>query len=64
MSEVDFIEMVCDWTAMSQEFQPDDGSAQSWADRVVGTRIHFNEERSRFIYEMIDLLNRQRGLAK
>ena len=28
MSDVDLIEMVCDWTAMSQEFDQDGGSAR------------------------------------
>lgn len=57
MSDVDLIEMVCDWTAMSQEFNQDGGSARGWADKTIGTQVHFDEERRRFIYEMIRLLD-------
>ncbi len=57
MSDVDLIEMVCDWTAMSQEFDQDVGSARGWADKTVGSRVKFNQEKSRFIYAMIDLLD-------
>ena len=57
MSDVDLIEMVCDWTAMSQEFDQDGGSARGWADKTVGSRVKFNQEKSRFIYAMIDLLD-------
>ena len=59
MTEVDLIEMVCDWTAMAQEFGQDGGSARGWADRTIGRRIHLNDARRRFVYEMIDLLDRQ-----
>jgi hypothetical protein len=48
MTDVDLIEMVCDWTAMAQEFGEAGGSARSWADKVIGERVMFNEERSRF----------------
>ncbi len=57
MTDVDLIEMVCDWTAMSQEFGKDGGSARSWADRNIGNRLHLNAERRRFVYAMIDLLD-------
>lgn len=57
MSDVDLIEMVCDWTAMSQEFDQDGGSARGWADKTVGSRVKFNQEKSRFIYAMVDLLD-------
>ena len=57
MTDVDLIEMVCDWTAMSQEFGQDGGSARGWADRTIGHRLHFNESRRRFVYAMIDLLD-------
>jgi hypothetical protein len=58
MSDVDLIEMVCDWTAMAQEFGQDGGSARGWADKTVG-RVAFNAEKRRFIFEVIDLLDRQ-----
>ena len=59
MSEIDLIEMVCDWTAMAQEFGQDGGSAHGWADRTIGKRVAFNEDQRRFIYRMIEELDRR-----
>lgn len=53
MTDVDIIEMVCDWTAMAQEFGEPNGSARSWADKVVGHRVGFSSERAQFIYKTI-----------
>jgi hypothetical protein len=64
MSEIDLIEMVCDWTAMAQEFGQNGGSARGWADKTVGHRVAFDAEKRRFIYEMIDLLDRQIAAAE
>jgi hypothetical protein len=58
MSDVDLIEMVCDWTAMAQEFGQDGGSARGWADKTIGTRVAFNEDKRRFIYQVIAALDR------
>jgi hypothetical protein len=59
MSDVDLIEMVCDWTAMAQEFGQDGGSARGWADKTIGKRVEFNAEKRQFIYRMIEELDRQ-----
>jgi hypothetical protein len=59
MSDVDLIEMVCDWTAMAQEFGQDGGSARGWADKTIGKRVAFNAEKRQFIYLMIEELDRQ-----
>jgi hypothetical protein len=61
MSDVDLVEMVCDWTAMAQEFDQDQdgGSARGWADKTVGKRVAFNAEKREFIYRMIEVLDRQ-----
>ena len=59
MSEVDLIEMVCDWTAMAQEFGEAGGSARGWADRTIGKRVAFHEEKRRFIYQVIEELDRR-----
>jgi hypothetical protein len=59
MSDVDMIEMVCDWTAMAQEFGQDGGSARGWADKTIGKRVVFNADKRRFIYQMIEELDRQ-----
>ena len=57
MSEVDLIEMVCDWTAMSQEFGQDGGSARGWADRTIANHQKWNDDKCQFIYEASDLLD-------
>lgn len=59
MSEVDLIEMVCDWTAMAQEFDQNGGSARNWADKTIGKRLKFNDSKRSFIYAMIELLDEQ-----
>ena len=59
MTDVDLIEMVCDWTAMSQEFGQDGGSARGWADKTIGKRLELNDDRKRFVYAMIGLLDSQ-----
>jgi hypothetical protein len=58
MSDIDLIEMVCDWTAMAQEFGEDAGSARGWADKVIGQRVVFNAEKRQFIYRTIETLDR------
>ncbi|TWT92075.1 DUF5662 family protein [Stieleria varia] len=57
MTDVDLIEMVCDWTAMSQEFGQDGGSARGWADKTIGQKFMFCDERRDFIYRTIDQLD-------
>ena len=59
MSEVDLIEMVCDWTAMAQEFDQNGGSARGWADKVIGIRVHFGPRHRQFVYSMIELLDQR-----
>lgn len=57
MTETDLIEMVCDWTAMSEELNQNNHSAKWWADKVVGTKISLNSEKSLFLYNTIELLD-------
>jgi hypothetical protein len=64
MTEVDLIEMICDWTAMAQEFKQSGGSARGWADKTVGKRVQFNIEKTGFIYDSIQLLDRQLGVIQ
>lgn len=54
MSDMDLIEMVCDWAAMGQEFGED--SVKQFADRVLNKKYKFNEENIKKIYFYIDLL--------
>ena len=57
MTDVDLIEMVCDWTAMSQEFNADGGSARAWADKTINNRVHLSETKRDFVYRTIDRLD-------
>jgi hypothetical protein len=59
MTEVDLIEMVCDWTAMAQEFDEENGSARGWADKTVGKRVNFDAIKRDFIYRMIAELDKK-----
>ncbi len=62
MTDVDLIEMVCDWTAMAQEFKQNRGSAKGWADKTIGSQVQFNSEKAWFIYDRIDQLDRLLGV--
>lgn len=59
MSELDLIEMICDWTAMSQELKQDNGSAKVWADKCIGDRFMFNEKQKKSIFRYIKFLDEQ-----
>jgi hypothetical protein len=59
MSQADLIEMVCDWTAMAQEFGEHAGSARAWADRTLGRRVQLNDANRPFVYQIIDELDRR-----
>lgn len=52
MSKVDLIEMVCDWKAMSQEFNQ--GSPHAFASTVLGRRFQFSEGKIMEIRLLID----------
>jgi hypothetical protein len=41
MSEIDIIEMVCDWAARSEQYN---NSLTEFAERVQRDRFHFNDE--------------------
>ncbi len=62
MTDEDLIEMVCDWTAMAQEFNENHGSARQWADKILEKRLHLNSDRRQFVYTAIDLLDTQFGI--
>lgn len=63
MTDVDLIEMVCDWTAMAQEFGECDGSARCWADKTIGRRFLLNRDRRKFVDDMISLLDGRLAIA-
>jgi len=54
MTDVDIIEMVCDWTAMAQVRGENNGSASDWALKVVGNTYPFDEYRSTLIFRIIE----------
>jgi hypothetical protein len=57
MTDVDIMEMVCDWTALAEEINPLEISARRWADTKIGKSLRFNERRRRLVYEVIDALD-------
>jgi hypothetical protein len=57
ITEIDLIEMVCDWTAIAQEHNQDNLSAQQWANKVVGKTMILNSKQSLFLYNTIDILD-------
>ena len=62
MNDIDLVEMVCDWTAMAQEFGERGGSAKDWADKQVGNKWKFDEWQVKLIYDTIDMLDRLNGV--
>ena len=56
MSELNVIKMVSYWTATAQEFNLDGDNARGWADKTIGSCVHFHEEKCCFICAIIDLL--------
>ena len=44
---------------MSQEFGQDGGSGRGWADKTIGARVAFSDEKRRFIYQVIEELDQQ-----
>ena len=55
MTDIDIIEMVCDWAAMAIELG--EGSARGWADKNVGSRWKFTPEQTDLIYSTINKLD-------
>ncbi len=53
MTDIDVIEMVCDWTAMAQELGENGGSAKGWADKNIGSKWQFTQKQTDLIYDTI-----------
>jgi Family of unknown function (DUF5662) len=62
MTDEDLIEMVCDWTAMAQEFGENNGSAKQWANMILKKRLRLNSDRQQFVYSAIELLDKHLGI--
>jgi hypothetical protein len=54
MDDLSIIEMVCDWSAMSQEHG--EPGPKKWADESIKNRWSFSKKQQDLIYEVIDLL--------
>ncbi len=52
MDDISLAEMVCDWQAMSQEYN--EKSCRKWADDNIGTRWQFTDRQKDLIYKLID----------
>ena len=59
MSDVDLIEMVCDWTAMAQEFGEDSGMPADGRTRRSVSEWPLTGRSGQFIYQVIDELDGQ-----
>jgi hypothetical protein len=57
MSEVDILEMVCDWSAISQENNENNGSARKWAESALTKIYKFDNSRSAIIYNTIEIID-------
>jgi len=53
MSELDILEMVCDWTAMSQELKLNNGSCMNWARVNIDRKWKFSKSKKELIFTMI-----------
>lgn len=58
MSLLDLTEMVSDWTAMAVELKNPNLSAKFFADKVIGTRFMFTQEKITIIYDLIALADK------
>lgn len=57
MTDIDIIEMVCDWTAMAQELGENNGSARGYAKKVVNIKWDFSDDQVKLIYDTIKKLD-------
>ena len=54
------VEMVCDWTAMSQEYG--EKSCRKWVTENIDKKFKFSEERKKEIWEVIEYLDKVNGV--
>jgi len=57
MTQVDLIEMVCDWYAMSEELN---SSIDDWVAYVIPRRYHFSADKLSAIHQLIDILQQKK----
>lgn len=56
MTEVDLIEMICDWKAVGQEFG--EKNLAGYAERVLGRRFNFSQNKLKLIWDLINKIDR------
>ena len=57
MQLIDMIEMVCDWTAISQEINCGVGSALVWAEQNIESKWNFSNKNRQLIFSIIKELD-------
>ena len=57
MSTLHIVEMVCDWTAISEELSVSEGSCLPWATREIDKKWQFSLEMKTFIFSVIHELD-------
>ncbi len=62
MSEIDIIEMVCDWTAIAQENYGINSSCKEWAEQNIDQKWCFSSAMKKQIFSTILALNERRGI--
>lgn len=60
IDDIDIVEMVCDWTAMSQELNLNSGSAMTWARANLDRKWKFTPPLTARIFNAINELDKRR----
>jgi hypothetical protein len=63
MTNLDLVEMVCDWTAISQEQNLNGGSCMPWAKTHMAKKWRFSTAQQKLIWATIHELDRRNRLA-
>ena len=62
MNISDIVEMVCDWAAIAQENNDNNGSCLQWATLNIYKKWNFSLEKNILIFSTIQELDRRRGI--
>jgi len=60
MSELNIVEMICDWTAINEELSINNGSCLSWATKEIDKKWQFSDEMKIFIFSTIHELDKRK----
>jgi len=64
MSDLDIVEMVCDWTAVNQENNGKQSSCKAWAQENIHKKWKFSKLKQELIYQVIDELDFRNSLER